>query len=105
MEKVTDVLVLVAAAEVRTTVGLIMETMVVPPGKTVSHSIGLPTSAVTKLAVAEVRVATSSVVEPSVKVTPPISHGGLLMPPVTPRPINFPLATALSKHSSICTQL
>ena len=72
MEKVTGFLevVLVAAVDVCTTVGSITETMVVP-GEKASHAITLPTSCVTKLAVAEVSVATSVVVEPSVKVTPP----------------------------------
>src|SRR5437667_8989019 len=98
------VVVLVAAADVCTTVELVMETMVVPAGK-LSQTITLPTSAVVKLAVGEVSVAVSSVVEPSVKVTPPISHGGASRPESTPRPINFPLVTALARHSSICAQL
>ena len=76
MEKATGFLVgvLVAAADVCTTVELVLETMVVPGGK-LSETITLPTSSVTKLAVAEVSVATPIVVEPSVKVAPPISHG------------------------------
>ena len=106
MEKVAGVLevVLVAAVDVCTTVELIMETMVVP-GEKLPHAIALPTSAGTKLAVAEVSVATSVVVEPSVKVTPPKSHGGVSMPAITPRPINFPLVRALAKQSSISGQL
>ena len=81
-----------------------METMVVP-GEKASQAIALPTSAVTKLAVAEVSIATSVVVEPSVKVTPPKSHGGVSMPAINPRPMNFPLARALAKQSSISGQL
>src|SRR5712692_6369627 len=106
MEKATGFLVgvLVAAADVCTTVELVLETMVVPAGK-LSETITLPTSSVTKLAVAEVSVAASRVVTPSVKVQPPMSHGGASMPAITPRPINFPLVTAKGKHSSICAQL
>jgi len=63
MEKATGFLVgvLVAAADVCTTVELVLETMVVPGGK-LSETITLPTSSATKLAVAEVSVATPIVV-------------------------------------------
>src|SRR6266849_5615070 len=107
IEKVKGFLVvvdLVAAADVWTTVELIRETMVVPAGK-YAETITLPTSSVTKLAVDEVSVAASRVVTPSVKVQPPMSHGGASMPAIIPRPINFPLVTAKAKHSSICAQL
>jgi hypothetical protein len=66
MEKATGflVVVLVSAADVCTTVELILGTMVVPVGK-LSETITLPTSSVTKLAVDELSVAKSIVVEPS----------------------------------------
>src|SRR5713101_5820179 len=99
IEKVKGCLVvvdLVAAADVWTTVELIRETIVVPAGK-YAETITLPTSSVTKSAVDDVSVAASRVVTPSVKVQPPISHGGAWMPEIIPRPINFPLVTAKAK--------
>jgi hypothetical protein len=105
IEKVTlPVFVLVALADMTTDVALVLDLMVVPGGK-FEQTITLPTSAVTKLAVGEVSAAELSVVEPSAKVTPPISHGGAARPETMPRPINFPTVAALAMHSSSCTQL
>jgi hypothetical protein len=77
----------------------------VVPGGNLSQSITLPTSAATKLAVGDVSVATLSVVQPSVKVSAPINHGGDLNPAITLKPINLPLVAARAKQSSISFQL
>src|SRR2546421_11217945 len=71
--------VFVAPREVCTSVELVRERIVVPAAK-LSDTMTRPTSAVVKFAVVEVRVATSRVVAPSLKVTPPISQAGASIP-------------------------
>ena len=94
-----------AGADKVATVLLVLEIMVVPSGNMSIQPITLPTSAATKLAVGDVSVKLLIVVEPSVKVSAPISHGGDAVPATTLTPINFPLVAARAKQSSIGVQL